>query len=1140
MGSGVAGSPSWLPGEVIDGRYEVLGVLGQGGMGVVHHVRHREWGVDLAVKSPRPELFQRDGDRERFAAEAEVWELLGLHPNVCGCHYVRMLGGVPRVFAEYVAGGSLAEWIASRRLYQGDRPTVLARILDVAIQTAWGLEHAHSHDLRLVHQDVKPANVLLDVSADGALTPKVTDFGLAKARTVATSAPAGDAPPGASILVSTGGMTPAYASPEQADKEPVGRSSDIYSFAVSVLEMFTGGVTWMVGYAAGAALAAHRAARHRKPGLPDLPDEVATLLEQCLGDKENRPPSMEAVAGGLAEIYRRVLGQVYPRAQPVAANLRADELNNRGLSLVDLGRHAEAAQAFQAAIAADPRHLEATYNDGLRRWRSGAITDDALISRLEAARTASGDSWPARYLLAEIHLERGDLTAADELLRTVEAMEPQHPGVTRALQAVRSGRLTDARCVKIRPMGWHEYEDWIPFNGEMLKAAPPTMKIRLTADGRRAMAVSGRHLGLWDIHSGQRVALLDDQPKGKRIDVMADVSADGRFALCGKDSEVWLRDLTGGRELWRAGPADGLHAPILAVALGADASVAAAACRGNVMIWEARTGRFRLRFGGHASAALFQLSPDGRFLLTGGGDEDTVRLWDTGTGACVRDLLIPNRNVSAVAVSADGRSVATACYWEGIRVWDLTTGREVCTLHGHARSVNSLSWSSDGRFLLSGADDDTVRLWNLDSGRCLRTFPITRDRPRAVLLEPRTGRAVAAGEKTVCWWTLPSRYLAPPQLNRPRRHAELTTLDSAVTALVDAAERAIAARRFTEAHGLLTKARATRGYERAAHVLSAWRTLAGVLPRVGVRASWQVREITGHPASVFAVDMSPDGARAASGGRTLQVWDTTTGRCLRSIDDHPSRLTAVRLSSDQRRVLAATQDGQLGVWSVDTGDCLVKIAGRQTNGADAAYFSADGRWALVGAVDNAIRLWDLDSGRCMRTVAGHGHKTRAVWLSPDGRRAASSGSDHMVRIWDMDTGECLHALAGHTGSVESVSLSPSGRLAVSGGDRTFRLWDIASGECVHVQRDLPDAVELVRFVDDGRFVMSVGTTGAIRIWDPRTGRCLHTLDTGHDGVYSIADTPDGRFVLSAGGTDAALRLWEFDWDLGTGSTPHKS
>src|SRR5262249_42296189 len=166
----------WRPGDVILDLYEVREVFTSGGRGLVYRVRHRGWNMDLAVKCPRPEYFRDELDKEDFEQEAETWVKLGLHPHTVACYYVRRLGGIPRVFAEFAAGGSLDEWLRTRRLYRGGPEQALERVLDVAIQVAWGLQHAH--DQNLVHRDVKPGNVLL---TDEGLA-KVTDFGMAKAR----------------------------------------------------------------------------------------------------------------------------------------------------------------------------------------------------------------------------------------------------------------------------------------------------------------------------------------------------------------------------------------------------------------------------------------------------------------------------------------------------------------------------------------------------------------------------------------------------------------------------------------------------------------------------------------------------------------------------------------------------------------------------------------------------------------------------------------------------------------------------------------------------------------------------------------------------------------------------------------------
>ncbi|WP_273942540.1 serine/threonine-protein kinase [Kutzneria chonburiensis] len=188
---------TWQPGETVLGLYEVKDVR-SGGMGVVHRVRHLGWQVDLAVKTPRPEKVTTAEDRRHFEREAGTWVNLGLHPHTVNCVYVRTIDAAPRVFAEWVDGGSVADAVARGGLTP-------ARILDLAVQIAWGLAHAHAAGL--VHQDVKPANVMLD--PDG--TAKVTDFGLAKAIQPAEDAPAG---------VSFGGMTRPYRSPSRPTPWP--------------------------------------------------------------------------------------------------------------------------------------------------------------------------------------------------------------------------------------------------------------------------------------------------------------------------------------------------------------------------------------------------------------------------------------------------------------------------------------------------------------------------------------------------------------------------------------------------------------------------------------------------------------------------------------------------------------------------------------------------------------------------------------------------------------------------------------------------------------------------------------------------------------------------------------------------------
>ena len=428
---------AWKPGDIILDLYEVREVFTSGGRGLVYRVRHRGWNMDLAVKCPRPEFFQSEQDKADFEQEAETWVKLGLHPHLVVCHYIRRLNGIPRVFAEYVAGGSLAEWIRSRQLYAGGPTRALERILDIAIQFAWGLQHAHEQGL--VHRDVKPGNVLM--TSEGIA--KVTDFGMAQARgsvarglASADDFALADAKPQAtdSILVSAGGLTPAFCSPEQIQGRPVSRKTDIWSWGVSLLHMFAGSALWSAGYLAAGVLGDYRERGPADASLPLMPPALDDLLQQCFRtNPDERPRDMLEIIAVLQRLYAQAIGRGYRRQAPQAAKARADALNNRALSFRDLNKNDEAEQLWQEALTINPLHPESTYNLGLTRWRIGRSSTETVRQQLDDVCLAHPDEWLPPYLLARMQLEEGDWDAA---LQTLERV-PEGGDVLEEVRAAR-------------------------------------------------------------------------------------------------------------------------------------------------------------------------------------------------------------------------------------------------------------------------------------------------------------------------------------------------------------------------------------------------------------------------------------------------------------------------------------------------------------------------------------------------------------------------------------------------------------------------------------------------------------------------------------------------------------------------------
>ncbi len=310
-------APSWSPGHVLLDDYLVEQRLGSGGMGDVYLARSRTTGEAYAIKRIRPHLTQDLHHRKKFLKELRNWVDLPEHPHLVACRFFRTVSDEVIIFAEYVEGGSLSAWIREGRI------SSVEAAIDVGIQVAWGLEAAHQQGL--IHQDVKPANVLLydDLFLEDFRHAKVTDFGLANARAAVKAREpmpeAGSTAASAKVKTKPGVGTPAYCAPEQAAGAVVSPRADIWGLGVSLLEVLLGKRTWVWGVEAGKSfqrwIEEHRRGARVFRIVP--PESLAGVLARCLqSDPADRWPSMRELADALAKIFAAETGHTYPRPNP--------------------------------------------------------------------------------------------------------------------------------------------------------------------------------------------------------------------------------------------------------------------------------------------------------------------------------------------------------------------------------------------------------------------------------------------------------------------------------------------------------------------------------------------------------------------------------------------------------------------------------------------------------------------------------------------------------------------------------------------------------------------------------------------------------------------------------------------------------
>lgn len=365
----------WRIGQVLFDDFAVQRLLGRGGMGEVYLVQSLLTQERYAVKRAR---VHGPLQRRKFLRELQTWIDLPSHPNLMPLRFARTIADETLLFTEYAEGGSLADWIRQ------DRVIELPAALRLAVQMAHGLEATHS--AHIVHHDVKPANFLLTKTGD----VRLSDFGLARARMGARTSDSLAIPRSA-------GLTLAYCSPEQYARGELGPQTDIWSLGLSILEIFSRGLTWNRGVEAPEFLAAFRSGHVRGPNATPMPESLAIILRRCFA----ADPSERWVNGGeiriaLSHLYEELCGEPLPAPQaPIYSQNRFVQPTKPLVPHVHLarimqlaGHHAVVSelQIPDGVFSPQARMIEvlALYQDAQTLWEGLAGRDNSEVQRVGA------------------------------------------------------------------------------------------------------------------------------------------------------------------------------------------------------------------------------------------------------------------------------------------------------------------------------------------------------------------------------------------------------------------------------------------------------------------------------------------------------------------------------------------------------------------------------------------------------------------------------------------------------------------------------------------------------------------------------------------------------------------------------------
>ncbi|MFE1028338.1 trypsin-like peptidase domain-containing protein [Streptomyces sp. NPDC058818] len=604
---------------------------------------------------------------------------------------------------------------------------------------------------------------------------------------------------------------------------------------------------------------------------------------------------------------------------------------------------------------------------------------------------------------------------------------------------------------------------------------------------------------LWDVAGRRQSASLDGHSGQVHNAVF---SPDGNTLVTSPEVRLW--DAHTRKQI---GALSGAGSP--AVFSPDGGTIATSGRRGTVLLWDART---------HQRVAALQvvdsddtavpsrlaLSPDGRTLavtlsnfLSSDTEKAAVQLWDVREKRRIAMLQGHAGQVTSLAFSPDGATLATGASDATTRLWDVRGHRSLTTLTGHSTTVFALAFSPDGQTLASGGQDRSVRLWDVQERTALVVLNSHTGFVNALAFSP-DGATLASGsaDATVRLWDM--------RAGRPR--ATIARSDGSVSQTVVSSPQGV--------------------YSPDGKVLAVGDN-GGSVRLYDARTRHMLGRLTGHSSKVKSVQFSPNGRFVAASSHDsplVMLWDARTHRRLASLDGHRRPVQSVHFSPDSRTLATSSYiDGTTRLWSVRTHEQLASLDA----GAHWTAFSPDGRTLVTGGFQSSsVHLVDVRTHRRLDTLDAVNKSIYSVAFSPDGSTLAMASGDGKLRLWDLSRRRLTATLTGHTDMAQSVSFTPDGRTLVSSGrDGAVMLWDAHTHLRIATLTGHTGIVWSAAVSPDGKTLATVGDDRAMRLWDLGTHRQL-ALYTGHTGaVKSAFFSPDGNTLVTSS-SDMTVRLWD--------------